>query len=133
MVRRHITSAHVEKRALRCLGEVAEVLRTPLGELEFGYGDDEPFAHAAYLFHAFVAVEIFRGEESGYLRNGVYALSGKIFTAEKYAQYFSAQRRYEGFDASDDSVTAEFNQFQKETPETNPAYEKEFRQAPANR
>lgn len=72
-------------------------------------------------------------EEIGYLRNGVYALSGKLFKTEKYARYFSVQSWYEGTDASDTVVSNRFNDFQKENLKIILAYEKELNLALANR
>ncbi len=71
-------------------------------------------------------------EEIEYLRNGVYALSGKKFKTEKYAQYFSAQSWYQGTETSDTEVAKKFNAFQKENLDIVLAYEKELKQALAN-
>lgn len=75
----------------------------------------------------------FTPEEIEHLRNGIYALSGKLFKAKKYAQYFNAQSWYEGTGASDSEVSKKFNAFQKENLDIILAYEKELKQALANR
>ncbi len=71
-------------------------------------------------------------EEIEYLRNGVYALSGKTFKTKQYADYFSAQSWYEGTGTSDAQIAQKFNDFQKENLETILAYEKELKLALAN-
>lgn len=72
-------------------------------------------------------------EEIGYLRNGVYALSGKIFQTKEYARYFSAQDWYRAAEKSDSRVTEQFNDYQKKNLEIILAYEKELKRALANR
>ena len=72
-------------------------------------------------------------EEIEYLRNGLYALSGKIFKTKDYAQYFSAQSWYEGTSTSDAQVSKKFNDFQNGNLEIIVAYEKELNLALANR
>ena len=52
-------------------------------------------------------------EELGYLRNGVYALSGKIFTRDIYIRYFTAQSWYSGTIADDNEVVQSFNEYQR--------------------
>lgn len=71
-------------------------------------------------------------EEIEYLRNGVYALSGKKFKTEKYTQYFRAQSWYEAISASDAEISKKFNAFQKGNLDILLAYEKELKQALAN-
>jgi len=51
-------------------------------------------------------------EELGYLRNGIFALSGRMFSTEKYVQYFSAQSWYQGTNSSDSEVAERFNDYQ---------------------
>lgn len=67
-----------------------------------------------------------------YLRNGIYALSGKIFKTKQYAEYFSAQSWYEAINTSDAQISKRFNNFQKRNLELILAYEKELKQALAN-
>ena len=74
----------------------------------------------------------FTPEEIEYLRNGIYALSGKIFKTEQYAQYFDAQSWYAGINASDVQISKKFNEFQKRNLEILVAYEKELKSALAN-
>ena len=74
----------------------------------------------------------FTVEEIEYLRNGVYALSGKKFKTEKYAKYFSKQSWYKGTETSDIEIAKKFNAFQKENLDSILAYEKELKQALAN-
>ena len=65
-------------------------------------------------------------EELGYLRNGIFALSGKIFATEKYIQFFNAQSWYQGTVSSDSEVAGRFNDYQKENLEIILAYEKKL-------
>jgi hypothetical protein len=71
-------------------------------------------------------------EEIGYLRNGVYALSGKIFITEKYIQYFTAQKWYKGSISSDDDVQMRFNDTQKKNLITILSYEEELNRVLVN-
>jgi len=71
-------------------------------------------------------------EEMEYLKNGVYALSGKKFDEEKFAGYFSKMDWYQGADKSDKAVAKKFNDHQKANLERILAYEKELREAYAN-
>ena len=71
-------------------------------------------------------------DEIGFLRNGVYALSGKKFQTAKYAQYFGAQGWYKGISANDADVSAMFNQYQKDNLKLITGYEKELNQAIGN-
>ncbi len=75
----------------------------------------------------------FTPEEIEYLRNGIYALSGKIFKTEQYVKYFGAQSWYEETSASDTQISKAFNGFQKRNLELLVAYEKELKLALANR
>jgi len=52
-------------------------------------------------------------DDLGYLRNGIFALSGRIFTTEKYIKYFNEQSWYNGTSSNNDEVMARFNDFQK--------------------
>jgi len=52
-------------------------------------------------------------EELGYLRNGVFALSGRIFSNQKYAAFFSSQNWYYGNSTDDNVVSGRFNDFQR--------------------
>lgn len=74
----------------------------------------------------------FTPDEIGYLRNGVYALSGKLFKTKIYAQYFRAQSWYKGTSASDGVITKKFNQYQTYNLELIHAYEAELKRALAN-
>ena len=71
-------------------------------------------------------------EEIEYLRNGIYALSGKIFRTEKYIQYFTAQNWYEGIISSDDDVQMRFNDTQRINLITILSYEEELRRVLVN-
>jgi hypothetical protein len=71
-------------------------------------------------------------EEIGYLRNGIYALSGKIFITEKYIQYFNAQNWYKGTISSDDDVQMRFNDTQRKNLTTILSYENELKRALVN-
>jgi hypothetical protein len=71
-------------------------------------------------------------EEIGYFRNGVYALSGKIFITEKYIQYFTAQNWYEGIFRSDNDVQMRFNDTQRVNLITIMSYEEELQRALVN-
>jgi hypothetical protein len=71
-------------------------------------------------------------EEIGYLRNGIYALSGKIFMAEKYIQYFTAQNWYKSIISSDDDVQMRFNDTQRINLITILSYEEELKRALVN-
>jgi phosphate transport system substrate-binding protein len=71
-------------------------------------------------------------EEIGYLRNGIYALSGKIFITEKYIQYFNTQNWYEGVISSDDDVQMRFNDTQKKNLITIMSYEEELKRVLVN-
>ncbi len=51
-------------------------------------------------------------EELGYLRNGIYAISGKIFKTQKYAEFFGAQSWYSGRYTKDADVAQRFNAYQ---------------------
>lgn len=48
-------------------------------------------------------------ETVGYIRNGIYALAGKIFKTKEYQEYFSAQSWYIPYSDNNDLVTARFN------------------------
>ena len=74
----------------------------------------------------------FTRDEIGYLRNGVYALSGKIFQTQKYSQYFNAQSWYKGTSADDNTVSARFNKYQTDNLKLILAYEKELDRALVN-
>ena len=71
-------------------------------------------------------------EEMEYLKNGVYALSGKKFTEKKFADYFSAMAWYDGADKSDKAAAKKFNEHQKANLKLIEAYEKELQEAYAN-
>lgn len=62
-------------------------------------------------------------DEIGYIRNGVYALSGKIFKTKKYADFFGAQSWYHGTSPTDSVIAKKFNDFQKKNLELLLAYE----------
>jgi ABC-type phosphate transport system substrate-binding protein len=74
----------------------------------------------------------FTHEEIGYLRNGIYALSGKIFITEKYIQYFTAQNWYRGIINSDDDVQMRFNNTQRINLNTILSYEEELKRVLVN-
>jgi hypothetical protein len=74
----------------------------------------------------------FTFEEVGYLRNGIYALSGKKFVTEKYIQYFNAQDWYEGTMSSDYDVQMRFNDAQRINLITIMSYEEELKRALVN-
>ncbi|MCL1835423.1 MAG: substrate-binding domain-containing protein [Oscillospiraceae bacterium] len=65
-------------------------------------------------------------EELGYLRNGIFALSGRIFSTEKYIRYFNSQDWYMGTSTSDNEVMSRFNDYQRKNLEIIIAYEKEL-------
>ncbi len=65
-------------------------------------------------------------EDIGYLRNGVFALSGKTFRTPAYARYFEAQGWYEAVNPSDTVIERAFNDFQRENLKLLVAYEKEL-------
>jgi hypothetical protein len=71
-------------------------------------------------------------EEIGYLRNAIYALSGKIFITEKYIQYFTAQNWYEGIISSDDDVQMRFNDAQRLNLKTILSYEEDLKRVLVN-
>ena len=66
-------------------------------------------------------------DDLAYLRNGIFALSGKIFVTEKYRVFFNNQSWYVGTEQSDDIVTARFNDYQKKNLAVILAYEKEIK------
>jgi hypothetical protein len=74
----------------------------------------------------------FTPEEIEYIRNGIYALSGKIFITEKYIQYYTAQNWYEGIIGSDDDVRMRFNDIQKKNLITILSYEEELKRVLVN-
>ena len=49
-------------------------------------------------------------ETVGYVRNGIYAMAGKIFKTQKYQDYFSSTSWYTPYSQDNDLVTARFNQ-----------------------
>jgi len=49
----------------------------------------------------------------GYIRNGIYALSGKIFRTEEYRAYFSQQPWYYPISEDGDLIEKQFNQYQE--------------------
>lgn len=49
----------------------------------------------------------------GYVRNGLYALSGKKFKKDQYIDYFNSKDWYYGYDESDESVIARMNDYQR--------------------
>jgi len=67
--------------------------------------------------------------EIDYLRNGVYARSGKIFKTKEYAEYFSAQSWYIGVSKSEKEIVKKFNEYQNKNLETILNYEKELKRA----
>jgi len=74
----------------------------------------------------------FTPAEVAYLRNGIFALSGKIFKTKEYTDYFSKQAWYKKVNSSDKAITALFNEFQRQNLERILAYEKELQRAYAN-
>ena len=68
-------------------------------------------------------------DEIGYLRNGIFALSGKIFNTPKYVEYFGAQDWYKGTTKNDDAVYERFNDYQKKNLSLILGYEKELLRA----
>ncbi len=71
-------------------------------------------------------------EEIGYLRNGVYALSGKMFRTPEYMRYFSAQSWYKEVNPSDTVIERAFNDYQKQNLLLLVQYEKELANALEN-
>jgi len=51
-------------------------------------------------------------DDLGYLRNGIFALSGRIFNTEKYRNFFNEQSWYTGTTTSDNEVRNKFNDYQ---------------------
>lgn len=49
-------------------------------------------------------------ETMGYVRNGIYAMAGKIFKTQKYQDYFSSTSWYVPYSQDSDLVSARFNQ-----------------------
>jgi hypothetical protein len=88
---------------------------TPLLAGKLSNGDTDPEAFISQLNKRNIAaaeLNSFTKEQEGYIRNGIFALSGKIFQTPKYIQYFSSKPWYKQFSANDDDVKAVFNQFQ---------------------
>lgn len=75
----------------------------------------------------------FTQEELGYLRQGVYARSGKVFPQEKYDAYFRSMGWYAPQEGSDKEVSARFNEHQRANLALIIEYERELRRANANR
>ena len=65
-------------------------------------------------------------DELGYLRNGIYALSGGSFKTHKYAEYFSAQSWYYATSATSGETAELFNAYQKKNLALILAYEREL-------
>lgn len=66
-------------------------------------------------------------EDAAFLRNGIFALSGKIFKTKKYSDYFSGQYWYYGYETDDNAVQIRFNDYQKKNLAVIMEYEKEFK------
>ena len=75
----------------------------------------------------------FTQEELGYLRQGIYALSGKIFSQAKYDEFFSYFNWYEGTGGSDKELYQTFNEFQLANYDIIAGYQREVMRANANR
>ena len=56
----------------------------------------------------------FNLDDLGFLRNGIYALSGYVFNTDKYSLFFNSQSWYYGRVLSESEAVALFNDFQKE-------------------
>ena len=78
------------------------------------------------------ALYAFTQEEIGYLRQGLFALSGKVFPEGKYREYFEGKPWYEAIGGSDAQVAAHFNACQAENMQLITQYQKELRRANAN-
>ncbi|MHB1314155.1 MAG: double zinc ribbon domain-containing protein [Christensenellales bacterium] len=71
----------------------------------------------------------FSQTQMGYIRNGIYALSGKVFSAEKYAQYFTDKEWYSPYSTAvekDADIVLRFNTYQKSNLELCVQFEKDM-------
>lgn len=86
---------------------------TAAGKLPNGDADPEEFINQMDD-RSITAEELnsFSQEQIGYIRNGIFAISGKIFKTQKYIDYFNTKSWYKPFSSNDDEVKAAFNQFQ---------------------
>lgn len=78
-----------------------------------GEADPEEFIlKGGQALYSYEDLNGFSKEQMGYIRNGLYALSGKIFKTPKYVEYFKSKSWYTPVTDVDATVEAAFNQYQ---------------------
>ena len=105
----------------------ASPVGTPEALLPNGDPDPEPLIRMLdSRAMDYAELSAFSREQIGYIRNGVFALSGKVFETQKYIDYFSSKGWYTPYSSDDDVIAARFNELQTRNLETIIQYERDM-------